>query len=181
MSFVIFNEQKTRKNEDMYVFYENYKQLETYLKEVSKHTVYAYQDIVIIESLSPLNHVDRLSTFMMMSEDFKGPLVIFFFSLAIMLYLLFMKRQEKAEKKYFRFYNSLGLGKKEIYRRAELRVIIDTCLAALLVPLVAIPMILKLNQFILYVGPLSVLWSLLLIVAVDFMIQASFIRVMKKY
>lgn len=181
MAFVIFNEQKTRKNEDMYVFYENYKQLETYLKEVSKRTVYAYQDIVISESLSPLNHVGQLSTFMMMSEDFKGPLIILFFSLATLLYLLFMKKQEKAEKKYFRFYNSLGLGKKEIYRRAELRAIIDTCLAALLVPLVAIPMILKLNQLILYVGPLSILWSLLLIVAVDFIIQASFIRVMKKY
>lgn len=97
----------------MYVFYENYKQLETYLKEVAKHTVYAYQDIVISEKLSKLNHVDQLNTFMMMSEDFKGPLIILFFSLATLLYLLFMKKQEKAEKKYFRFYNSLGLGKKK--------------------------------------------------------------------
>lgn len=92
-----------------------------------------------------------------------------------------MKKQEKAEKKYFKFYNSLGFGKKEIYRRSELRVIIDTCLAATLVPLVTIPIMLKLNQLLLYVGSLSVLWSLLLIVTVDFIIQASFIRAMKKY
>lgn len=181
LSFVTFNEQVPIKNNSIYVFYENYKQLRKYINEVSKNTIYAYQDIVISEKLSKLNHVGQLSTFMMMSEDFKGPLIILFFSLAALLYLLFMKKQEKAEKKYFKFYNSLGFGKKEIYRRSELRVIIDTCLAATLVPLVTIPIMLKLNQLLLYVGSLSVLWSLLLVVTVDFIIQASFIRAMKKY
>ena len=181
LSFVTFNEQVPIKNNSIYVFYENYKQLRKYINEVSKNTIYAYQDIVISEKLSKINHVGQLSTFMMMSEDFKGPLIILFFSLAALLYLLFMKKQEKAEKKYFKFYNSLGFGKKEIYRRSELRVIIDTCLAATLVPLVTIPIMLKLNQLLLYVGSLSVLWSLLLIVTVDFIIQASFIRAMKKY
>lgn len=181
LSFVTFNEQISRKNEAMYVFYENHQQLEKYLKKVSKHALYAYQDIMISENLSLLNHSNHLELLMMMSEDFKGPLVILFFTMTALFYLLFMKKQEKTEKKYFKFYSSLGLGKKEIYHRSLLRVIIDTFLAALLVPIVAIPTILKLNQLVLYVAPLSILWSLLLIIAVDFIIQAGFISVMKKY